>query len=47
MTDVNEYDDNRSAGVTTEPAPDPLGEPVAEAAESQPVAQAAESQPAA
>jgi transcriptional antiterminator NusG len=46
MTDVNEYDDNRSAGVTTEPAPDPLGEPVAEAAESQPVAQAAESQPA-
>jgi transcriptional antiterminator NusG len=36
MTDMNEYDDdNRSAGVTTEPAPDPLGDPEAEATEPQ------------
>jgi len=56
MTDVNEYDDdNRSAGVTTEPAPVPLDEePVAEAVEPQagavepqPVVEAAEPQPAA
>jgi len=49
MTDVNEYDDeNRSAGVTTQPAPDPLNdEPAADAAEPQPVAEAAEPQPVA
>jgi len=49
MTDVNEYDDeNRSAGVTTQPAPDPLDdEPAADAAEPQPVAEAAEPQPVA
>jgi transcriptional antiterminator NusG len=49
MTDVNEYDDeNRSAGVTTQPAPDPLDEEsAADAAEPQPVAEAAEPQPVA
>src|SRR5690349_14831386 len=52
MTDVNEYDDeNRSAGVTTQPAPDPLTEELAadaepQAAETRPVADA-EPQPAA
>ena len=33
MTDVNEYDENPSAGVTTEPAPSALGGEPAEAAE--------------